>query len=139
MQEQPDRLRIADMLARGDVFSPDCPARTILRQITSSWGLLVLVALQPGTLRFSQLRRRINGVSERMLAQTLQQLEGHRLVARHSLPVVPPHVEYSLTPLGAEAARRAEDLVEWVQANLVGMLDRAEDQPVDDCKDSIPA
>lgn len=117
-----DRLRMADMLARGDVFAPECPSRMILRQITSSWGLLVLVALQPGTLRFSALRRRIRGISERMLAQTLQQLEAHRLVARRSLPVVPPHVEYSLTPLGIETARRAEDLVEWIQTNLVEML-----------------
>lgn len=116
-----DRLRMADMLARGDVFAPDCPTRTILRQLTSSWGLLVLVALQPGTLRFSALRRRITGISERMLAQTLTQLEANRLLTRHSLPVVPPHVEYSLTPLGIEAARRAEDLVEWIQVNLVEM------------------
>ncbi|WP_337848038.1 helix-turn-helix domain-containing protein [Sphingomonas sp.] len=117
-----ERLRMADMLARGDVFAPDCPARTILRQVTSSWGLLVLVALQPGTLRFSALRRRISGISERMLAQTLQQLESYRLVTRHSPPVVPPHVEYSLTPLGIETARRAEDLVEWIQTHLVDML-----------------
>jgi len=121
-----DRPRLSEMLARGDVFAPECPSRTIMRQITSSWGLLVLVALQPGTMRFSALRRRIRGISERMLAQTLQQLEAHRLVARHALPVVPPHVEYSLTPLGIETARRAEDLVEWIQVNLVEMLPDAE-------------
>ncbi len=121
-----DRPRMSEMLARGDVFAPECPSRTIMRHITSSWGLLVLVALQPGTMRFSALRRRIRGISERMLAQTLQQLEAHRLVARHALPVVPPHVEYSLTPLGVETARRAEDLVEWIQVNLVEMLPDAE-------------
>lgn len=117
-----ERPRLSEMLARGDVFAPDCPSRTIMRQVTSSWGLLVLVALQPGTLRFSALRRRISGISERMLAQTLQQLESYRLVARRSLPVVPPHVEYSLTPLGIETARRAEELVEWIQTHLVDML-----------------
>lgn len=109
---------LATMMDRGDVFVPDCPSRAVLKRITSSWGLLVLVALQGGTRRFSELRRRVNGVSERMLAQTLQQLEAHHLVTRHSLPVVPPHVEYSLTPLGREAAARVEDLVEWIQANL---------------------
>ncbi len=109
---------LATMMDRGDVFAPDCPSRAVLKRITSSWGLLVLVALQGGTRRFSELRRRVNGVSERMLAQTLQQLEAHQLVTRHSLPVVPPHVEYSLTPLGREAAARVEDLVEWIQANL---------------------
>lgn len=121
-----DRPRLSEMLARGDVFAPECPSRAIMRHITSSWGLLVLVALLSGTMRFSALRRRIRGISERMLAQTLQQLEAHRLVARHALPVVPPHVEYSLTPLGIETARRAEDLVDWIQVNLVEMLPDAE-------------
>lgn len=109
---------LAAMMDRGDVFVPDCPSRAVLKRITSSWGLLVLVALQGGTRRFSELRRRVNGVSERMLAQTLQQLEAHHLIARRSLPVVPPHVEYSLTPLGREAAAKVEDLVEWIQVNL---------------------
>lgn len=113
---------LAAMMDRGDVFVPDCPSRAVLKRITSSWGLLVLVALQGGTRRFSELRRRVNGVSERMLAQTLQQLEAHQLVARRSFPVVPPHVEYSLTPLGREAAAKVEDLVEWIQANIVALM-----------------
>ncbi|PVX30231.1 winged helix-turn-helix transcriptional regulator [Sphingomonas pokkalii] len=113
---------LAAMMDRGDVFVPDCPSRAVLKRITSSWGLLVLVALQGGTRRFSELRRRVNGVSERMLAQTLQQLEAHHLIARRSLPVVPPHVEYSLTPLGREAAAKVEDLVEWIQANLGDLM-----------------
>nr|WP_315384116.1 helix-turn-helix domain-containing protein [uncultured Sphingomonas sp.] len=121
---------LAAMMARGDVFVPDCPSRAVLKRITSSWGLLVLVALRDGTRRFSELRRRVNGVSERMLAQTLQQLEAHQLVVRRSLPVVPPHVEYTLTPLGEAAAAKVEDLVEWIQANIsvlmpAGALDEA--------------
>lgn len=110
------------MMDRGDVFVPDCPSRAVLKRITSSWGLLVLVALQGGRRRFSELRRRVNGVSERMLAQTLQQLEAHQLVTRRSLPVVPPHVEYSLTPLGEQAAAKVEDLVEWIQANIGALM-----------------
>ncbi|WP_333571256.1 winged helix-turn-helix transcriptional regulator [Sphingomonas sp.] len=113
---------LAAMMDRGDVFAPDCPSRAVLKRITSSWGLLVLVALRDGTLRFSELCRRVNGVSERMLAQTLQQLEAHRLVERRSYPVVPPHVEYSLTPLGQEAAAKVEDLIEWIQANLAALM-----------------
>jgi DNA-binding HxlR family transcriptional regulator len=113
---------LAAMMDRGDVFVPDCPSRAVLKRITSSWGLLVLVALRDGTRRFSELRRRVNGVSERMLAQTLQQLEAHRLVTRRSLPVVPPHVEYSLTPLGEQAAAKVEDLVEWIQANITALM-----------------
>ncbi len=113
---------LAAMMDRGDVFAPDCPSRAVLKRITSSWGLLVLVALRDGTLRFSELRRRVNGVSERMLAQTLQQVEAHRMVERRSYPVVPPHVEYSLTPLGQEAAAKVEDLIEWIQANLAALM-----------------
>ncbi len=113
---------LAAMMDRGDVFAPDCPSRAVLKRITSSWGLLVLVALRDGTLRFSELRRRVNGVSERMLAQTLQQLEAHRLVERRSYPVVPPHVEYSLTLHGQEAAAKVEDLIEWIQANLAALM-----------------
>ena len=113
---------LAAMMDRGDVFVPDCPSRAVLKRITSSWGLLVLVALQGGTRRFSELRRRVNGVSERMLAQTLQQLEAHQLVTRYSLPVVPPHVEYTLTPLGEQAAAKVEDLVEWIQANIAALM-----------------
>ncbi|HXK54681.1 MAG TPA: helix-turn-helix domain-containing protein, partial [Hyphomicrobiales bacterium] len=68
--------------------------------------------------RFSELRRKIGGVSEKMLAQTLQWLEGDGLVLRVSYPVVPPHVEYSLTPLGLEAGGRVKDLADWVEINL---------------------
>lgn len=118
--EQPRTL--AAMMDRGDVFVSECPSRAVLKRITSSWGLLVLVALRDGTRRFSELRRRVNGVSERMLAQTLQQLEAHQLVTRRSLPVVPPHVEYSLTPLGEQAATKVEDLVEWIQANIAALM-----------------
>ena len=109
---------ITEALAAGNVFADQCPSRLILNHITSRWGVLVLVALLAGTHRFSELRRRINGVSERMLAQTLQTLEGDGFVARHSLPVVPPHVEYSLTPLGIEVAEQVRNLVDWIEQNL---------------------
>lgn len=110
--------RLADRLARGDVFEPDCPARAILRHVTSSWGVLTLITLRSGTHRFSELRRKVNGVSERMLAQTLQQLEGDGLLIRRSYPVVPPHVEYTLTALGQEAARHVETLADFIEANV---------------------
>ncbi|MGV8837049.1 winged helix-turn-helix transcriptional regulator, partial [Cellvibrio sp.] len=109
---------ITEALAAGNVFADQCPSRLILNHITSRWGVLVLVALLAGTHRFSELRRKINGVSERMLAQTLQTLEGDGFVARHSLPVVPPHVEYSLTPLGIEVAEQVRNLVDWIEQNV---------------------
>ncbi|QND75504.1 helix-turn-helix transcriptional regulator [Tardiphaga robiniae] len=120
-------------MVRGDVFAPDCPSRTIIKHVTSTWGLLALIALRPGTLRFSELRRRVNGVSERMLAQTLQQLEGDGLVLRQSYPVVPPHVEYSLTEIGQEAAVLVEALAEWVQERIPAVLSsrRSGDDQID--------
>ena len=90
----------------------------MLRHATSRWGSLVLIVLKTGTHRFSELRRKIGGVSERMLAQTLQALEGDGFVRRVSLPVVPPHVEYSLTPLGSELAGKVAELAEWVEVNM---------------------
>ena len=96
----------------------DCPSREVLKHLTSRWGVLVLIALLPGTRRFSQLRRRIGGVSERMLAQTLQWLEADGMLARHDLQTVPPHVEYTLTPLGHEAAAKVRGLADWIEINL---------------------
>lgn len=117
----PDNL--ASRLRRGDLFSAKCPSREILRHVTSRWGVLVLVALLDGTYRFSDLRRKISGISERMLAQTLQWLEQDGLVLRKAYPVVPPHVEYSLTPLGLEAGKRVEALADWIELNLAAMLE----------------
>lgn len=113
---------LSDALMRGDVMASACPSRGILNHLTSRWGVLVLIALLPGTQRFSQLRRGIGGVSERMLAQTLHQLEGDGMLERRAYPVVPPHVEYTLTPLGREAAVKVRDLADWIEHNLPAIL-----------------
>lgn len=110
------------ILPVGDVFAEKCPSRQILNHVTSRWGVLILIALLDDTHRFSQLRRRIGGVSERMLAQTLQWLEGDGFVLRTAYPVVPPHVEYSLTPLGKEVGERVKELAIWVEGNLDDIL-----------------
>ncbi|WP_284326460.1 winged helix-turn-helix transcriptional regulator [Cypionkella aquatica] len=101
-----------------NVLAAECPSRTVLKHLTSQWGVLVMLALQGGTLRFSALRRRVGGVSERMLSQTLQALEGDGLVLRIAHPVVPPHVEYSLTVLGVGAAERVGALTGWIEDHL---------------------
>lgn len=80
----------------------------------SKWGVLVLVALHDGTLRWSELRRTVEGVSEKMLAQTLQTLEGDGLVHREAKPVIPPHVEYRLTEQGRELVELIMPLMYWV-------------------------
>jgi DNA-binding HxlR family transcriptional regulator len=103
---------------RGQVMAADCPSRIVLGHITSRWGVLVLVMLLERTHRFSELRRAVGGVSEKMLAQTLDALAYDGLVLRVAHQVVPPHVEYSLTPLGREAAQRLEVLVDWIEDNF---------------------
>lgn len=120
--EPPTSLPLADRLRRGDLFAEGCPSRRVMKHVTSSWGVLVLIALQDGTMRFSALRRRVNGVSERMLSQTLQALEGDGLVVRRAYPVVPPHTEYSLTDLGREAAVKVAALADWIEEKLPRMM-----------------
>ncbi|AEX54365.1 winged helix-turn-helix transcriptional regulator [Rahnella aquatilis] len=117
--EQPaERLPLSEQIRRGEVLNPNCPSREILRHITSRWGLLILIALSDNTLRFSELRRKVGGVSEKMLAQTLQSLEEDGFIDRRSYPVVPPHVEYSLTPLGIEVKDQVAGLADWLESNL---------------------
>lgn len=103
---------------RGNLLAEACPSREVLKHVTSRWGVLVLIVLEGGTHRFSELRRAIGGVSEKMLAQTLQWLEGDGLVERIAYDVVPPHVDYSLTPLGQEAAEKVRLLSDWIEVNL---------------------
>lgn len=113
---------LSEQLRRGNVLSAACPSRAILQHITSRWGVLALIALEGNTRRFSELRRLIGGVSERMLAQTLQRLERDGLVQRVAYEVVPPHVEYSLTPWGEQAATKVRDLADWVEARVPDIL-----------------
>jgi DNA-binding HxlR family transcriptional regulator len=115
---------LSERLERGDLLAAACPSREVLKHVTSRWGVLVLLALEGGTRRFSELRRTIGGVSERMLAQTLQWLEGDGLVDRVAYEVVPPHVEYSLTPLGREAAEKVRALADWIETSLPRIAQR---------------
>jgi DNA-binding HxlR family transcriptional regulator len=103
---------------RGDCYSADCPARQVLGHVTGRWGGLVLGALTHGTRRYSELRARIEGISEKMLAQTLRDLERDGLVLRRQYPAVPPRVDYTLTPGGMEVAQRVESLIGWLQDHV---------------------
>ena len=100
-----------------------CPERVILEHVTSRWGVLVLAELLGGrTRRFSEIRRAVEGVSEKMLTQTLRTLERDGFVVRRALPVIPPHVTYGLTPLGEEAATRVRALAEWTASRTADVL-----------------
>jgi DNA-binding HxlR family transcriptional regulator len=105
------------------VFAAGCPSRTVLDHITSKWGVLILVALSEGEHRWSDLRRRAEGISEKMLAQTLKTLERDGLVLRKAQPVIPPHVDYSLTDRGYELTSLLVPLVTWAYDNADDILD----------------
>lgn len=109
---------LEEAMREGDVLSDLCPSRAVLRQVTTRWAVLCLVVLRRQETRFSDLRRTIGGVSERMLAKTLQDLAAHGLVNRDSRPVVPPHVVYALTPLGRDMADQVELLTCWIERNI---------------------
>ncbi len=118
-----ESVPLALRLQRGELLAADCPSRSVLKHVTSQWGVLVLVVLLEGTKRFSEIRKKVNGVSEKMLAQTLQSLESDGFLKRKSFPVVPPHVEYSLTPLGEEVAAHISTLAEWIESNLPRIIE----------------
>lgn len=101
-----------------DVFAKACTSRAALEDITGRWGILALAALRDGTLRFNALRRRVDGVSEKMLAQTLHALERDGFVRRDAQPTIPPRVDYSLTPMGAQAAEKLFDLIQFVEGQM---------------------
>jgi DNA-binding HxlR family transcriptional regulator len=98
----------------GGIFSSSCPSRVVLDHVTSKWGVLVLVALTDRTLRWGELRRSVQGISEKMLAQTLKTFERDGLVCRVARPVIPPHVEYSLTERGDELVDLLGPLLSWI-------------------------
>ncbi|MBW0294550.1 helix-turn-helix transcriptional regulator [Rhodococcus qingshengii] len=107
-----------DPTLEADVFARGCNSRAALQNATGRWGALALAALNEGPYRFSALRRRVDGVSERMLSQTLQTLERDGLVHREVLETIPPKVEYSLTELGADVAAKITALIELLESQV---------------------
>jgi DNA-binding HxlR family transcriptional regulator len=106
----------------GDCFNAECPAREVLNHISSRWGGLVLGSLLESELRYSQIRTRVDGISEKMLAQTLDVLERDGLIKRTSRPVVPPHVEYALTSSGRAVAGRLFALFDYIGENVTSFM-----------------
>ncbi|MEV6941225.1 helix-turn-helix domain-containing protein [Streptomyces sp. NPDC051172] len=105
-----------------NVFAKACPSRGTLEHVTGRWGGLTLCALFEGSLRFNELRRRVDGVSEKMLSQTLHALERDGLVHREAQPTNPPRVDYELTPLGREVAERLLALVHLLEGRMDDVL-----------------
>lgn len=107
---------------QGDVFDSNCPSRGILEHVTSRWGVLVLAALGEREQRFGELHRRIGGVSQKMLAQTLRALAADGFVERTVIPAAPPQVSYRLTASGDQVAAHVVGLVGWIEQNLSAIL-----------------
>ncbi|RRZ88979.1 helix-turn-helix domain-containing protein [Erwinia sp. 198] len=122
-KNSPPIFSLRDRLQRGELLNRDCPSREVLKRLTGRWSLLVLIALENDTLRFGELRRKIGGVSERMLAQTLRFMEEDGFVERIAYEVIPPHVEYKLTALGYEARDKIVGLADWIEVNLHQIID----------------
>lgn len=106
----------------GNVFNAQCPSRRVLELLAEKWALLVIHLLAEGPARTAELRRRIGGISEKMLIQTLRRLEGHGFVSRHAYAEVPPRVEYALTPLGASLSEPITALDRWVECHMAEII-----------------
>lgn len=104
-----------------NIFRAECGSRQVLQMIANKWTALVICSLGPGPLRYSELRRRIDGVSQKMLTQTLRHLERDGLVSRNIYPVVPPKVEYSLTSLGRTLFDPLKAICRWSEEHLSEM------------------
>jgi DNA-binding HxlR family transcriptional regulator len=113
----------ADSMDRliADVFARTCTSRPVLENVAGKWGILALAALSEGAYRFNALRRRVDGISEKMLAQTLQALERDGLVQRDVQGTIPPRVEYSLTPVGARISTKLLELIDLVEGEMPGI------------------
>ncbi|MDN6794407.1 MAG: winged helix-turn-helix transcriptional regulator [Pauljensenia sp.] len=103
---------------RNDVYAALCPCRDMLDLLANKWSALAIGALEDGPRRNGQLRRRLGGISPKVLSQTLRRLEAYGLVTRTVYHEVPPRVEYELTPLGRGAAEPLKHLRDWVEANV---------------------
>ena len=114
---EPDACLVADVLDR------NCPSRSTMIDVAGRWGSLALLALREGEFRFNALRRRVDGVSEKMLSQTLQGLERDGMITREVRATIPPNVSYALTPLGAALAEHVRSLADLVENSMPEVLE----------------
>lgn len=106
-----------------DVYAENCPTRLVMDRIADKWAVLVLVKLSAGKMRFNQLRREIEGISQKVLSQLLKKLERDGLVSREVFPTVPVTVEYSITPLGQTLTATVSALTVWAEENMPRIIE----------------
>lgn len=119
--EEPAKAMGAGAHLPPDVFAADCPTRRVLDRIGDKWAVLILILLARGTTRFNELRRLIDGISQKMLSQTLKSLERDGLVARRVIPTVPVAVEYAITPLGRTLHDAVDPLRIWAETHIAAV------------------
>ena len=107
-----------------DPYRRDCPSRRLLDRIGDRWTVLIVGALDAGPRRFTEIAAEVDGISQKMLTQTLRSLERDGFVARTAYPVVPPHVEYELTELGRSLQHPLRALEGWAVANMDDVVQR---------------
>ncbi|MEO6839160.1 MAG: helix-turn-helix domain-containing protein [Bradyrhizobium sp.] len=105
-----------------NAYSADCPTRHILDRVGDKWAVLILLLLREQPVRFNQLRRSIEGISQKMLSQVLKSLERDGLIRRRAIATVPVTVEYSITPLGVTLAAAVDPLRDWAESHLKEVL-----------------
>lgn len=106
-----------------NVLSNECPSRAVLDRIAGKWTALIILALSEGTMRYGELQRRVDGISQKMLTQTLRSLEEDGLVERFVHPVIPPMVEYTLTPLGRSLREPLNAVSAWAERHVPRLLE----------------
>jgi DNA-binding HxlR family transcriptional regulator len=111
----------------GDSFNPACPTRVVLDRVGDRWSVLVILSLADGPLRFTQLRRRIGGVTAKVLTQTLRAMQRDGLLTREVFAEVPPRVEYTLTELGQSLQEPLLQLTTWAESNVNAVIAARED------------
>jgi DNA-binding HxlR family transcriptional regulator len=114
----PNAIASRRITSSPSVLDPECDSRKVLDRIADKWTALIIHVLSSGTKRHGELRRQISGVSQKMLTQTLRSLEDDGIVNRKIYPVVPPMVEYSLTPLGRSLIEPLEAICRWAEEHL---------------------
>jgi DNA-binding HxlR family transcriptional regulator len=118
----PEPYNVAASPEPYNVYAQNCPTRVVLDRLADKWTVLILRRLSDGPVRFNGLRREIEGVSQKVLSQTLKAIERDGLIARKAFATVPVTVEYSITPLGRTLAATVDALARWAETNIENVL-----------------
>ncbi|MBL1276707.1 MAG: helix-turn-helix transcriptional regulator [Ectothiorhodospiraceae bacterium] len=105
-----------------DVFREKCPARYLLNRVSGKWSILIIDILDDRNLRNGELMRLVEGISQKMLTQTLRELESIKLITRHDMQIIPPHVEYELTSLGKSLREKICAMDRWIEENMLEII-----------------